>query len=160
MIEKLLKCTQCVFAYSKLTLWHTDGTKDDLPANGSNGPSGKGFFVKHEQELTADGRAIGILRYGKSFDDTAFYKQQASANFLLNDPPGPSRIRNDLLGVTFNWTDATNGVRDEYNLEVFYRFPIFPLVDTTLSYQYVVAPALDLGIDHASVFSLRLRTSF
>ena len=146
--------------YSKLTLWHTDGTKDSLPANGSTGPSGRGFFVKHEQELTADGRAIGILRYGKGFDDSAFYKQQASANFLLYDPSGPSRIQNDLLGVAFNWIDATSGVRDEYNVEVFYRFPIFPLVDTTFSYQYVKDPALDLGIDHASVFSLRLKTTF
>jgi hypothetical protein len=146
--------------YSKLTLWHTDGTKDGLPANGSAGPDGWGFFVKHEQELTADGRAIGILRYGKSFDDSAFYNQQASAHFLLYDPLGPSQIRNDLLGVAFNWADATSGVRDEYNVEGFYRFPIFPLVDMTLSYQYVIDPALDLGIDHASVFSLRIRTTF
>jgi hypothetical protein len=149
--------------FSKLTLWHTDGTKDGEPANGQLGPSGWGFFVKHEQELTADGRAIGILRYGKSFDDSAFYYQQASANFLLYDPLGPlssSQLQNDLIAVAFNWVDATSGVRDEYNIEVFYRFPIFPLVDTTLSYQYVIDPASDLGIDHASVFSLRLRTTF
>lgn len=147
--------------YSKLTLWHTDGTVDGLPANGSTGPSGWGFFLKHEQELTADGRAIGILRYGKSFDDSAFYNQQASANFLLYDPPGLSQLQNDLIGVAFNWADATqSGSRSEYNVEVFYRFPFFPGVDMTLSYQYVIDPALDLGIDHASVFSLRLRTTF
>lgn len=146
--------------YSKLTLWHTDGTKDGLPANGSNGPSGWGIFGKYEQELTADGRAIGILRYGKSFDDSAFYNQQASAHFLLYDPPLLHRLKNDLIGVAFNWVDATNGVRDEYDVEGFYRFPLFPHVDMTLSYQYVINPALDLGIDRASVFSLRLRTTF
>ncbi len=146
--------------YSKLTLWHTDGTQDGLPSNGMNGPSGWGIFVKYEQELTADGRAIGILRYGKSFDDSAFYNQQASAHFLLYDPPLLHLLQNDLIGVAFNWADATSGVRDEYNVEGFYRFPLFPRVDMTLSYQYVINPALDLGIDRASVFSLRIRTTF
>ncbi len=146
--------------YSKLTLWHTDGTKDGLPSNGMNGPDGWGFFVKYEQELTADGQAIGILRYGKSFEDSAFYGQQASAYFLLYDPPLLHRLKNDLIGVAFNWVDATSGVRDEYDVEGFYQFPLFPHVDMTLSYQYVIDPALDLGIDRASVFSLRLRTSF
>ena len=47
-----------------------------------------------------------------------------------------------------------------YNLEVFYRFPIFPGVDTTLSYQSVFDPALNTEFDHAHVFSLRLRTVF
>lgn len=143
--------------YSKLTLWHTDGTKDGEPLNGQAGPSGSGFFVKHEQELTADGKAIGILRYGKAFDHSAFYDELASAQFLLYDPAGPG----DLIGVGYSWVNpAESGTRNESDIEVFYRFPIFPLVDTTLAYQYVMNPALDLGINHASVFSLRLRTTF
>ena len=146
--------------YSKLTFWHTGGTKDGLPNNGANGPNGWGFIAKLEQELTADGRAIGILRYGQSFNQSAFYHQQASVNFLLYDPPGPARLQNDLLGAAFNWVNATNGVRDEYNLEAFYRLPVFPLVDMTLSFQFVINPALDLGIDRAAVFSLRIRTTF
>lgn len=146
--------------YSKITLWHTDGTQDGLPSNGMNGPSGWGIFAKYEQELTADGRAIGILRYGKSFEDSAFYDQQASAHFLLYNLPLFHRLQNDLIGVAFNWVNATNGVRDEYDVEGFYRFPLFPLVDMTLSYQFVVNPALDLGIDRASVFSMRFRTNF
>ncbi|MBE9484079.1 MAG: carbohydrate porin, partial [Bacteroidetes bacterium] len=80
--------------------------------------------------------------------------------FLLYDPPLLHLLQNDLIGVAFNWADATNGVRDEYNVEGFYRFPLFPRVDMTLSYQYVINPALDLGIDRASVFSLRIRTTF
>jgi hypothetical protein len=118
-------------------------------------------LLKHEQELTADGRAIGILRYGKSFDDSGFYNQQASAHFLLYDPPVPGQLLHDLIGVAFNWVDATqSGSRSEYNIEVFYRFPIFPLVDITLSYQSVIKPALDPDNDHASVFSLRIRSTF
>jgi hypothetical protein len=147
--------------YSKLTLWHNDGTKDGLPINASLGPSGWGIFAKHEQELTDDGRAIGILRYGKSFDDSAFYDQQAGAHFLLHEPRVLTRLKNDLIGVAFNWAKADiTGARNEYNAEVFYRFPIFPHVDTTLSYQSVINPAFNRDDDHASVFSLRLRTSF
>lgn len=146
--------------YSKLTLWHTDGTKDGQPSNGQTGPEGWGYFIKHEQELTDDGRAIGILRYGKAFEDSAFYNAQASAHYLLYNPPDPFKLQKDLLGLAVNWVDAHIGVRDEYDAEIFYRFPFFPGLDTTLSYQLVINPALDLGVDHSSVFSLRLRTVF
>jgi hypothetical protein len=146
--------------YSKLTLWQTDGTKDGQAINGQRGPSGWGLMGKLEQELSADGRAIGILRYGKSFNDSALYEQQASAHFLLYDPP-LGHLRHDLIGVGFNWLKVPqSGTRSEYDVEVFYRFPIFPHVDTTLAYQSVINPALDLGINHASVFSLRIQASF
>jgi len=125
------------------------------------GPSGWGFFGKYEQELTDDGRGIGILRYGKSFEDSALYHQQASAHFLFYEPRVLTRLKHDLIGTAFNWSKATQpSARSEYNLEVFYRFPIFPGVDTTLSYQSVSHPALDPVNDHASVFSLRLRTVY
>ena len=52
------------------------------------------------------------------------------------------------------------GARGEYNFEFFYRLPIFPQVDMTLSYQSIFNPALDPDNDQASVFSLRLRTVF
>jgi hypothetical protein len=147
--------------YSKFTLWHTDGTEDGQPANGQNGPEGWGFFLKLEQELTADGRAIGIVRYGKSYNDSAFYDQQAGVHFLYYDPHVVGHIRNDVVGVAFNWVQPTvTGNRNEYNVEVFYRFPFFPGVDTSLSYQSVINPVLAPDINHASVFSLRLRTTF
>jgi hypothetical protein len=147
--------------YSKLTFWYTDGTEDGEPSNGMNGPSGWGFFLKLEQELTADGRLVGIARYGKSFNGSAFYDQQAGVHFLYYDPHVVGHIRNDVVGVAFNWVQPTvTGNLNEYNVEVFYRFPFFPGVDTTLSYQSVITPVLTPSISHASVFSLRLRTTF
>jgi hypothetical protein len=147
--------------YSKITIWHTDGTSDGESANGQLGPDGWGFFLKHEQELTADGRLIGILRYGKSFDDSAAYEQQAGAHLLLYDPSGLGRLKNDLFGVAYNWAQVTEGgTRSESNVEVFYRVPIVPLVDMTLSYQSVFNPVLDPENDHVSVFSIRFRTTF
>lgn len=147
--------------YSKVTLWHTDGTKDELAANGQMGPEGWGYFLKHEQELTDDGRAIGILKYGQSFEDSAFYEQLAGGYFLLYDPTGQGTLKNDLLGVGYNWAQATlSEAESETNLEVFYRFPIYPMVDMTLSYQSVFNPALDPDNDQASAFSVRIRTTF
>jgi porin len=147
--------------YSKLTLWHTDGTHDGEAINAMTGASGWGYYIMHQQELTADGRAIGILRYGKGFDDSAVYEEQAAAHFLLYEPRLLTRLKHDVVGVAFNWASAPlDNSRNEKNIELFYRFPIFPDVDTTLSYQSVIDPALTRDVDHASVFSLRIRMTF
>jgi hypothetical protein len=147
--------------FSKLTLWHTDGTKNGKAINGQNGPDGWGFYLKLEQELTADGRAIGILRYGRSFEKAAVYDQQVGVHFLLYEPRLLTRLKNDVVGFAFNWAEAPiSTARSEYNLEAFYRFPVVPNVDMTFSYQSVFHPALTREFDHASVFSLRLRTVF
>jgi hypothetical protein len=53
-----------------------------------------------------------------------------------------------------------DGSRFEKNVESFYRFPIFPNVDTALSDQSVINPALNREVDQASVFSLRFRAAF
>jgi len=82
-------------------------------------------------------------------------------HFLLQDPGIISRIDNDLIGVAFNWVkSSTIGARDEYNFETFYRFPVLPDVDMTLSYQSVFDPAFNTEFDQASAFSLRLQTNF
>jgi hypothetical protein len=147
--------------YSKLTLWHTDGTKNGRARNASFGPDGWGFFAMHQQELTEDGRTVGILRYGKSFDDAAVYEQQAGAHVLLYEPRLFTHLKNDVVGSAFNWAKAPGGAsRSEYNAEVLYRFPLSLEVDTTLSYQSVINPALTREVDHASVFSLRFRVVF
>ena len=147
--------------YSKLTLWHTDGTKDGKAVNAQAGPSGWGYFLMHQQELTHDGRWIGILRYGKSFDNSAVYDEMAAAHLLLYEPRFSSRLKNDVIGAAFNWARApVEGSRSEYHFEVFYRFPLFPGVDTGLSYQHIIDPALTRDVDDVSVFSLRLRAAF
>ena len=147
--------------YSKLALWHTDPTKDGQAVNGHiSGDGGWGFFFKHEQELTADGRAVGILRYGKSYNGSALYDYQFGAHFLFYNPT-ESGLQNDLLGVAVNWAQANvSGARLESDFEVFYRFPIFPDVDITLSYQSMFNLALDPNNDRASAYAVRLRTTF
>jgi len=149
--------------YSKLTLTHTDGTSDGLPSNVSLGPKGWSIAGKYEQELSSDGRAIGILKYGKTFNGSAVFEQLASAHFLMNDPEIPiaRRLKNDALGVGIVWADAAiPNTRDETAVEVFYRFPLLQDLDVTLSYQSFFNPARNPGVDHASVFSIRWRTTF
>jgi hypothetical protein len=135
--------------FSKLTLWHTDGTSDGEAINGQLGPDGWGFHLKHEQQLTSDDRALAIFRYGMAMDDSAVYEQQAAAHFLLYEPRLFTHLENDLVGVAFNWArPPIAGTRDEYHLEAFYRFPIFPDVDMTLSYQSIWDPAFEICPQH------------
>jgi porin len=166
---KLLPLTEKA-GYSKVTVWHNDGTKFGTAINGSTGKEGWGVFIKHEQELTCDGRAVAIGRWGRSYKDSAIYDELASAHFVLYDPFCPCKCRcrfkdnlfsADLLGVAYNWVQPTEaGTQDESNVEVFYRFPIFPEADATLSYQAVINPALDASNDAASVLSFRMRSTF
>jgi porin len=147
--------------YSHLIVWHNDGTRDGKPKNGSNGPKGWGFFALYEQELSNDGNNVAIFKYGKSYNDSAFYETQITGALVFHDPHFFGTIRNDAVGVSYNWIDAvTEGARREQNVEVFYRFPLFPGLDTTLSYIAVINPALDHTNDFASVFSLRFVTVF
>jgi porin len=145
--------------FSKVLLWHTDGTKDGQPINANTGESGWGFSILAEQELTHDGRLVLLGRYGRSFDKAAIYDQQAGVHLLYYDPF--DRMGDDVVATAFNWIDsAFEGTRDEYNWETFYRFPLLPDVDATLSYQAVFDPAFETSFDFSSVYSLRLTTSF
>lgn len=148
-------------AGGKVTLWHTDGTKDGQPANGGTGNSGYGFSVLYETELAKNGRPWIIARYGRSYDGASIYDAQAGLHFMLYQPAGPLRFETDVLGAAINWVDsATPGAREEYNFEVFYRFPIFPKLDLTLSYQYIKDPAVTDEFDHTNAYGIRLVTDF
>ena len=57
--------------YSTVSFWHNDGTKFGQDSNGSTGKEGWGLFIKHEQELTCDGRAIAIARWGRSYREVS-----------------------------------------------------------------------------------------
>jgi hypothetical protein len=153
--------------YSKVTLWHNDGTEDGSAIDGSTGKEGWGVFFKYEQQLTSDGRAIGIGRWGKAFNESALYDQLAAAHFLLYDPFNSGRytedelIHGDVAGVAYNWIQpSAAGARDESNVELFYRFRLFPNTYLTVRYKEIINPALDPTNDSASVFSLRFRSTF
>ncbi len=150
--------------YSKITIGHTDGTKDGAPANLNLGPSGWGVSLKWEQELSANGNHVGILKYGRTTNGSGVYKHLASAHYVWQDPPNLpfiSPLHNDMLGFGITYAEPNiPGTREETIAEMIYVFPMLPQVDVTLGYQYVHHPALDLGKDSASVFNFRIRTTF
>jgi hypothetical protein len=161
---KILPLTEKA-GYSKVTFWHHDGTADGNALNGSTGAEGWGVFFKLEQELTRDGRLIGIGRWGRSYNDSALYEQQAAGHLVFYDPFCRGRFRDiglnaDLAGVAYNWVQPTGIPRDESNVELFYRFPLFPQMDATVSYQGIINPALNPSSDYGSAFSLRLRSTW
>jgi hypothetical protein len=151
--------------WSKVTFWHSDGTEDGLPLNGSFGREGWGIFVIHEQELTCDGRAVAVFRWGKCSNRSALFEEQVGVHLVLDDPCVPLPcfccLKDDACGAAFNWVKSSaEGARDEYDLELFYRCPLFPNTDLSLIYQSIFDPALTREIDHASAFSLRLASSY
>jgi carbohydrate-selective porin OprB len=157
--------------YSKLTFWNQPGA---LAINASTGLPGWGMTLKLEQELTRDGRLVAIGRWGKSFSDAAIWDHQMGLALVLNNPELPlGRFRDDALGIAFNWVKVNDQTRDEYGIELFYRFPLLTDLDLTLAYQYVIDPAnaiqpanpLTLApeinlLSSGSAFSARLRLTF
>jgi hypothetical protein len=66
-----------------------------------------------------------------------------------------------VVGIGGNWLQATaEDARDEYDVELFYRFPLFTGFDATLAYQYDINPAMTREINAAHVLSLRFRAVF
>jgi hypothetical protein len=161
---KLLPLTKNA-GYSKVTFWHNDGTKFGNAINGSTGKEGWGVFFKLEQELSADGRLIGIGRWGRSYNESALYEQLAGGHLILYDPFRRGSyealgFNADVFGLAYNWVQPTGVERDESNVEAFYRFLLFPQMDATISYQAIFNPALDPSNEFGSAISLRLRSTW
>ena len=90
----------------------------------------------------------------------------AAGSFVFYDPFCSGKFKDELFsadvaGAAYNWVQpSADGARDESNVEFFFRFPLFPETDATLSYQAVINPALDPNNDSASAFSFRIRSTF
>ena len=152
----------------RFAAWHADEQdKEGIE-------SGYGILTKIEQELSSDGRYIGVLNYGHSWDG-APARNQLTARLVIEDPfrfiSPDVDLAGDRLGLGASWVDpAVSGGRSEYNLEVYYRFPLFPNLDVTLDAQYMKDPALIPIVEEASpgtetfddvfAFTVRFRTTF
>ncbi len=152
----------------RFSVWHAD----EQDKQGTS--EGYGFLTKIEQELSPDGRFIGVLNYGHSWD-AAFARNHLIGRLVIEDPfqfINPSvDLAGDRLGIGASWVDpAVSEGRDEYNLEVYYRFPLFPNLDVTFDAQYMIDPALipiveDVSpetktFDDVFAFTVRFRTTF
>lgn len=135
-----------------LTFWHVDARSQ------TGVPSGHGFALKLEQELDATGNLTGLLRYSKSFGSASTYDNQASVYLIMQNI---SYLENDMLGIGVGWADPTNPTfRNEYIAEAFYRFPLTPRLDMSISLQTILNPAANINIEASTVASVRLRKTF
>lgn len=149
--------------YSTFTLWHTDGTDDPEDAkDSSTGASGWGYFIKLEKELTSNGKNIGMIRFGKSFDDSAVYKEQGSIRYVRLDPADPFGLGDDHFGIAVSYVKPIVNPfdRDEWGIDMFYRFNLVDRVQFSFGYQVIFDPTFNPDDDTINVFSLRLTQFF
>ena len=66
----------------------------------------------------------------------------------------------DAVGVASTWGRATGALRDESDVQVLYRFPLFPEMDATIAYQAIFNPGLNPNSDFGSAISLRRRSTW
>jgi len=71
-----------------------------------------------------------------------------------------ARGGNDRVGVGVNWGRAPGKTRDQYTVEVFYRYDMTDFLELTPEIQYVVNPAKDAATDDILVLGFRLRAFF
>jgi len=66
----------------------------------------------------------------------------------------------DVLGLALNWGRAPDSSRDQYTMELFYRYDPSAFLQITPSIQYVANPAYDPPTNNILVFGLRTRLVF
>lgn len=132
-----------------LTLWHMDAQS----ATGQG--AGHGLAVKLEQELTATGRIVGLVRFGYGFGSASRYRITASAQAFVKKPLGDE---DSLFGIGLGWGRRTEGgSSDEYVLESFYRISLLRSFQITFDLQFIFNPANNPGRDVVTVGSVRFR---
>jgi hypothetical protein len=144
--------------YSRFTLWQVD---ENGGSNGALGPKGWGYNILLEQELSSDGSLVGIAKYGRSMKESAFYKRQGVLALVKYEPDWFTGINNDSVGASYSVMKANvAGAQTEKNLELWYKFPLTPNLQTSLHYQGIFNASLRYDRDYASAWSIRFTTAF
>ncbi len=69
--------------------------------------------------------------------------------------------RKDLIGFGLNWgRPSTQGLRDQYTAELFYRLQLAQNLAVTPDVQLLIDPALNPNEDQIWVLGLRARLTF
>ncbi len=133
-----------------VTLWHID-------ARSSLGiPSGRGFSAVFEQEISPG--VVPFARYGYGDGATLQVKHLAALGVGFERPFGAD---DDVVGVGGSWSRPhVPGARDQWGLEVFYRFQLTPVIQVTPGFELLINPSLDPSEDLVGVFQMRLGIIF
>ncbi len=132
-----------------LTFWHADERTQ------AGEPSGWGFNISFTRYLA--GKWLPFVRAGYAKDGGSLMQKSVSVGFGYQPVP-----KGDLLGFGFNWGEPNEdtfgpGLRDQYTIEVFYRWQLAPQLAITPDVQFLINPALNPEENQIWIFGLRAR---
>jgi porin len=131
-----------------VTLWHVD---ESIPAET---PGGWGVAFNYSLSLNND-QFMPFIRGGYADDGGTLLQKSLSAGLGYN-------INGDQLGVAANWGQPNENsfganLKDQYVLEVYYRWQLSEQIAITPDIQYLIDPALNQKRDSLWIFGLRAR---
>jgi porin len=127
-----------------VTFWHVDEREE------AGVPESEGIAIGGNWTFVEEWMIFG--RLGWSDGGAPLANTTATAGVMYRF------FKRDLLGIGFNWSDPSNdGLRDQYSIEVFYRFQFAQNLAFTPSVQWLVDPALNPDEDQIWVLGLRIR---
>lgn len=133
----------------RLTYWYSDQVES------TDTQASQGFSLSCDQELVPDNLAV-FLRYGTSDGFTSGIENLVSGGVVVRTP----WRKDDLIGVGLSWGEPTDGGRDQYASELFYRLQLGTREQLTLGVQVITDPSDFPTQDHVAVFEARFRIAF
>lgn len=132
-----------------LTFWHADERKEAGEAGGW------GFNASFTRHL--GGEWLPFVRGGYASKGGSLMQKSVSAGFGYQPVP-----KGDLLGVGLNWgqpNEDTFGprLRNQYTIEVFYRWQLTPRLAITPDLQLLLDPAIDFEQGQIWLLGVRIR---
>jgi porin len=134
----------------RFTYWYSAAVKDMAT------PASQGFSLSCDQEIVPE-RFGAFLRYGHSEDFGGGIENLVATGILARCIPGRP---DDGIGVGISWGQPSNGQRDQWVNEIFYRFQLGTREQLTFGVQFIVDPSAYPGQDMVEVFEARLRIAF
>jgi len=133
-----------------VTLWHIDARSN------VGVPSGRGISAVIEQEVAPG--VVPFARYGYGDGASLPVEHLVALGVGFEHPFGAA---DDVAGVGGSWArPSVPGARDQWGLEVFYRFQLTPVIQVTPGFQFLINPSLNPSEDRVGVFQIRLGVVF
>ncbi|MCK5087752.1 MAG: carbohydrate porin [Melioribacteraceae bacterium] len=131
------------FKKVSVTYWNSDEVEGSSMGEGI-------AFASH---WFIDGKYIPFLIAGYSNGGGA----NTMAETIVSLGNGFRFKSHDILGVGLNWTSPPGDLRDQYSVEVFYRFNLTERFEITPDLQYIINPSLDESKNSLTYFAIRGR---
>lgn len=131
------------------TFWHTDARSE------AGRPEGWGASFTAQKPF---GSVVPFARYGYSDGGAALLEHLVMAGVTWVEAFG---YQQDALGLAISYgKPSTDGVRDQYTSELYYRMQLTRRLAVTPSLQLIVNPSANPDQDLLAVFGLRARLDF